>query len=183
MGFAVEMYFDPQTEARVRDVWWELARQGVNSYQVDVGARPHVSLAVFLDLDPECLREDMADFARRTPCLPVCLGSVGSFPGGEGVVFLAPVVSAGLLEMHRCYHEGLARLGVRPVPYYLPSEWVPHCTVAMHSPGDQLAKAVQVCRQSKVFGSGWFQEIGLIRFEDPASRTKHLYTFPLQPSA
>lgn len=180
MGFAVELYFDPQTEARVRGLWQTLASQGVNSYQIDVGARPHISLAVFTDLDPERLRADMEDFGRVTPRLSVELASVGSFATAEGVVYIAPAATPLLLETHRHYHARLTALQVQPIDYYLPGRWKPHCTVGTHLPSDKMADALRICRESCIFGPARFEEIGLIQFQGPTARTEFLYTFPLQ---
>lgn len=180
MGFAVELYFDPQTEARVRALWETLACEGVNSYQIDVGARPHVSLAVLTQFDAECLRADMEQFGQITPRLPVELASAGSFATAEGVVYIAPAATPELLETHRRYHDRLSRLQVRAIDYYLPGRWTPHCTVGTHVSTDKMPQALRMCRESSVFGAGCFQEVGLIRFQGPTARTEYLYTFPLQ---
>lgn len=178
MGFAVQMYFDRQTEARLRDLWEALARAGVNSHMIDVGARPHVSLAIFPRVGIDSLRPAMEDFARRTPPLAVRLTSVGSFPGQEGVVFLSPLASDGLLGTHRRYHECLARLDAQPDPRYLPGLWVPHCTVAVHAGPHEVAEAVRICLASDVFGPGRFEQIGLVEYGG-GEKTRFLYTFPL----
>ena len=49
-GYAVELSFDPRTEAAVRRVWDDLAREGVNDFMSGFGSHPHISLAVFDEL-------------------------------------------------------------------------------------------------------------------------------------
>ena len=179
MGFAVELYLDSLTDAKVRRVWASLAEAGINSHLITVGARPHVSLAVFGELDPECLRADMQDFARVTPQFAFRLSSVGTFGSDEGVVYIAPERTQTLTETHRRYHERLARLGALPSRYYWPGVWRPHCTVAMHVTSDKIEAAVCVCQAADVLGEGRFTEIGLIEFGGTLAKTNHLYSFPL----
>jgi len=59
MPFAVEMYFDPATEAEIRALWNSLAQAGVSSRLPDSGSRPHISLAVFQSLDPARFRAEL----------------------------------------------------------------------------------------------------------------------------
>ena len=51
MGYAVHLYFDKQTETRIFTLWQRLAEQGVSSVVLDIDSRPHVSLAVFKDIN------------------------------------------------------------------------------------------------------------------------------------
>ena len=90
-GFAVELLFDPAMEARLRALWKALAQAEVSSSMLDIGARPHVSLAVFERLDPTSMHAELDGFARENPPLEVTLSAVGTFPGAEGAVFIAPV--------------------------------------------------------------------------------------------
>ncbi len=180
MAFAVEMYLDAKTEAKVRDLWAALAAAGVTSYLPDAGARPHVSLAVFPQVSPAYLRTDLAEFARKTLPLPIQLATVGLFPLGPDIVYIAPVVAPSLIEMHRSYHERLAVIGVESAEYYWPGRWVPHCTAGMRIPPGKIPAAVKICMNSQVFGNGLFVEIGLVEDpQGPAGRTTFWYTFPL----
>ncbi|MBI3948251.1 MAG: 2'-5' RNA ligase family protein [Armatimonadetes bacterium] len=164
MGYAVEVYFDPQAEARVRLLWQRLADQGISSPLSAAGSRPHVSLAVFERGDPVRLREELAALVPRCPPLSLLFSSVGAFPTQEGVVFLAPVVTPGLLEVHRRFHGQLQEAGIRSLEHYRPGRWVPHCTVATNLAPAQTALAMEVCVASSAFGPATLTEIGLVEF-------------------
>jgi len=164
MGFAVEAYYDPTTDERVRGLWEALARAGISDSMFAIGARPHISLAVFDDLDPDTLREEVAAFARNTPPLAVTLAAVGIFPGEEGVVYLAPVVTMELLELHARFHRRLRDLGLESAAYYCPGDWVPHCTVATGLPPDKVSLAVEACRSHDVFTTGQLTAVSLVEF-------------------
>jgi 2'-5' RNA ligase len=164
MGYAVEMYLDPAAEERVRSVWNELKSAGLDSTMLDIGARPHLSLAVFDDVETPSLCALVEDFAASVVGFSSMFAAVGTFPGDEGVVFLAPAVSSELLALHRSLHERLVRLGQRSWSYYLPGRWVPHCTVGLGLTGSSLAEAISVCRRSAAFGPFEVRELGLIEF-------------------
>lgn len=130
MGYAVELYFDRGTEERITRLWDTYREQNVTSLLPDLGFRPHISLAVFRDVEPALLTDVLVDIARNTLPLEVGLAAVASFPGAEGVLFLVPTVSKELIELHEYFHERISKLGLKANPYYLPGRWVPHCTIA-----------------------------------------------------
>ena len=50
MTFAIQLFVDPVSDTAVRSVWEELATTGL-SHMRDSGNRPHVSLALYRELD------------------------------------------------------------------------------------------------------------------------------------
>ena len=175
MGYAVTLNLSRDSAARVVRVWKGLAREAISSVMLDVGAQPHISLAVFQDLEPGVLRDDLSQFAQGTPPLSLDLASVGTFPTAEGVVFLAPAVTQELLEAHRRFHSFLRRQGVDCVDYYLPGRWVPHCTVATGVAPHRMGAALEVCVQSEAFGAVELDEVSLIEFPP----VREIYAFSL----
>jgi 2'-5' RNA ligase len=154
--FAVELLFDPEAEAAVLDVWREVAGVG-SSVLFDLAARPHVTLAVHEEPDGPQLDRTVRRF--RAPATPFRLASAGTFPGDEGVAFLAPVVTDALLELHRRWHA--ASPGSHE--HYRPGVWVPHCTVGILLEGRGMAEALEIARRALPI-RGEFREIALIAF-------------------
>ena len=111
-------------------VW---ARPWGNLRLSELGARPHVSLSVYGDgLDTNGFPERLLEFARSIDPFDFTLSSLGTFPGQEGVVFLAPVVTRRLLEVHARLPRGVFEAHNNTgMGHYLPGNWVPHCTVAI----------------------------------------------------
>lgn len=141
MAHALEMYFDEDADAAVRQLWQRLADAGLPSLAVRTHRRhrPHVSLAVAESLaaaDPAVLRPVLA---ARKPVLH--LHVLGTFPGSEGVLFLGVTVTARLLAFHGDVHAALAGQPGEHWPDYLPGRWVPHCTLAEGLDEAQVAKA------------------------------------------
>ena len=175
MGYAVELNLSWDSAARVVKVWESLAREGISSVMLDVGAQPHISLAVFEDLNPKALGTDLSRFSEHTPPLSLDLASAGTFPTAEGVVFLAPVVTRELLAVHGKFHSLLRERGIDSVAYYRPGNWVPHCTVAIDLAPDKIGAALEMCVQSDAFGAVELDELSLIEFRP----VREIYTFPL----
>lgn len=164
MGFAVEMYFDREAEERVRSLWLELQAAGLDSTLLDIGARPHLSLAVFDRVEVSALCGLVEEFADRVHGYSSLFAAVGTFPGNEGVVFLAPAVSGELLALHGTFHRRLLDLGLETWEYYSPGRWIPHCTVALRLSSKALPEAVDLCRRSAALGPFTIRELGLIEF-------------------
>ena len=175
MGYAIELYLSAEHATRVVALWERLADAGITSLMLDMGSRPHVSLAVLDALDPTSLRPHLGRFAQATPPLSLTLSHAGTFPTDEGVVFLAPVVTEALLALHDRCHEMLTANGSTSLAYYRPGHWVPHCTVGMNVPLDQIGAAVELCRESAALGPIEIDAVGLVEFRP----VRELYAFPL----
>lgn len=175
MGYAVEMYFDAQAERRVKHLWQTLMDEGVSSVLVDIGARPHISLTVLEDPSSDELRGQLECFERELAPIDLSLAAVGTFPTAEGVAFLVPSVAAELVHAHEVLHQRLSAIGASSNLYYQPGSWIPHCTVALDLMPVQLPLAMEICRNSSVFGRARLSEIGLVSFRP----VRELYTFPL----
>ena len=151
MAFAVELYFDTTSEAAVRAIWRELAERGIARSLHESENRPHVSLAVYEQLQlVECERA-LRRFADETAPFPLTLSDLGVFPiaheDQEAVVFAAPTVTRHLLDLHEEMHRLLGPLGRSPWAYYLPGAWTPHCTLAFRLPARLVPDALAVCRR------------------------------------
>lgn len=147
MDIAVELFFNPESEELVRDIWHMLAQAGVNSAMEDLGSTPHICLAVYNDVEIAALQKKVADFAAGFSPIPLRLSAVGFFPGEEGVMFLVPAPTEGLQKMHSWYHKNTEEWSHLVWPYYrLGGVWFPHCTLAMGLKDPELSQALRIVR-------------------------------------
>ena len=51
MQYAIELYFDPETEQQLRHLSERIAEEGLSSRFLDWKTRPHLTLACFSDVD------------------------------------------------------------------------------------------------------------------------------------
>jgi 2'-5' RNA ligase len=143
--FAVELFFDPPGEARVRGLWARLQAAGLPSRLLAEGHMPHVSLAVCDELDPGPFALELERFAVGEQPLDLSLVSVSTFATAEGVLFLGAVKTRALLELHERFFPRFAKAARRPWGYYRPQQWVPHCTLDIGLAPAQLAAALPIC--------------------------------------
>lgn len=164
MGHAVQLLLGATSRERVLALWQLLADEGVSSLLPDLGSVPHISLAVFDDLEVERILPVLADFARETSSVPITFAAAAAFPGDEGVVYLAPVVTGELLDAHEDFHARLAATDLECHPCYRPGSWVPHCTVGQDLPAGAIATALDHARRANVFGPAELDALTLVAF-------------------
>ena len=163
-GFAVELYFDANTEKSIfafRDAFY---KEGIKPVLGSLDDRPHVSLAVFSDIDQACLEDLTRKFAGKLARLPVELSAIGTFPTPDNVLFLIPVPTMKLLEIHQEFHEQLKCAHLRSSSYYHPGKWVPHCTIEFELPNRQFTKALKTAHQLFKPIKGEFRSLGIVSF-------------------
>jgi 2'-5' RNA ligase len=130
-AYAVVLYFDQETDSRLREVWAALDVHGVDSVARTHGPayRPHLTLAIIETADEagatEALRLPLAGAAG----LPVTLNALGFFLTGTAPAYLGITPTSRLLLLHEQVHAALGDLA--GWDYYRPGSWMPHCTLAM----------------------------------------------------
>ncbi|HVQ18150.1 MAG TPA: 2'-5' RNA ligase family protein [Actinomycetes bacterium] len=131
---ALELHLDPESESTVRALWTAIDALGVPSLGSALGAdyQPHVSLAVFAEVDPSTLVTAFAPVLGSCSGLPLTLTSLGFFVGSGSVAFLGVTPTERLLDTHRRVHAALADVVEESWSIYQPGTWVPHCTLAMN---------------------------------------------------
>jgi 2'-5' RNA ligase len=177
MPYVVQAYFDAHTEAAIRAINKRLADDDVAPYVFRAGHRPHISLAIYEEIDVAACRQQLAALAQTTPPIPVTLSHFGIFVEPKSVVFAAPTVTSPLLQLHHQAFQALESLGREPRPYYLPEHWVPHCTIAFFDEvSARIPEAVAIVQTLSLPLEAQLQEIGLIQ----ARPVEDLFTLPLE---
>jgi len=141
---ALELYFDPVADQRIRRVWDALEEVEVPSLREHTHRRhrPHLSLVVADHLDPDAVGAALAGTTVAAP-LRLSFQYVGQFVGR--VLWLGPAPTAALLAHQAAVHTRLMDAGIELSPFYLPGVWVPHCTLSMRVPRPVLSAAVRRC--------------------------------------
>ncbi len=176
MGLAIQLYFDSRAEQTIRHLRAALAEHGVPPVLDTLDDRPHISLAVLPGNDPMPLLPYVAELAQAVSAFPIALSALGIFPTTEGVLYLAPTPNMELLAAHRTLHQILAATAFERNAYYLPEQWVPHCSIALELRPAQIAAAVEICLQEFSPLTATCREVGLITFRP----VKAIETYPLR---
>ena len=126
MPYSVGLYFDPATDDLVRQVWQNLSEAGLADYYPVSGNRPHITLALFDDTDPDRVEPILREVVESLAAFPLSFQQIGVFPGQKPVVFWAPVVTQALLRLQRGLYDQLAPFSRQPeFDFYQPGHWVP----------------------------------------------------------
>ncbi len=175
-GYAVELFFDSETERSIRAFRDSIYKMGILPILGAMDDRPHVSLAVFGQTDPYKLEKITALTANNFGPMPVRLEAVGVFPSTSNVLFLYATPSQGILNLHNAFHDVLNQEGIPSSAYYWPDQWVPHCTLEFELPDAQLRLALDLCKQHFTPILGMFTHLGVIAFRP----IEYLADYPLE---
>lgn len=156
MSFGAAFIFDPQTTRAVREVWQAQADAGLPSFMLGVDYPPHMTLLMGEGVDLPGLRPGVAMLASRIRPVPVMFESLGVFPAEYGVVFLAPCIHQGLLDLHAAFWTAFEPFVSGPASQYRPGVWVPHVTLGFQLKSGELGRVTE-------FLAGWeFPRSGLV---------------------
>ena len=163
-GLAVELFLDPSAEEKVLMFREIIYREGIKPVQGLMNDKPHVSLAVFPTKAPDKVIELTRQFACTAPRFSFRLGAVGTFPTKDNVLFISPVPSVTLLQVHAEFMARVAAAGINCSPYYLPGVWVPHLTLEFDISSDELCRSVKIFKEYFTPIDGEFIQLGVVRF-------------------
>lgn len=141
MVHSIELVFDADTEATIRQLWATLADAGIPSQAP--ASRPHVTLVVAQCIDP-AVDALLAPALAGLP-LDCTLGAPVLFGKGGTVLARLVVSSSALLALHaEVYRLSLPHLTPGPMPHTAPGQWTPHVTCARHVGPAQLGRALRI---------------------------------------
>ena len=159
MGYAVELFLKEDESQTLRRLF-----AAAGSVLDRIGTAPHVSLAVFDDVDVAKLTAVVKAFAVGTSPVTVRFSSVGLFPGPQNVVFLAPVVTPSLLSVHAALHLRLAAAGLSSDPHYHSGAWVPHCAITVEEPLASSLETIRLIHERNLMGEYEIDAVGIVKF-------------------
>ena len=162
MSYAVVLYFDYESSDRIYAVKQLLTDNGIKINEI---AKPHISLAIYDDIDEQELIAKIKEFTRRRIDLFLTLSYIGIFPSNENAVFLAPKVTQNLLDFHFEFLQFMSGLKSKLNAYYDVTAWVPHCTIGMNITDTELSKAVTILKDNaKLPIEGRLDRIAIVKF-------------------
>ena len=178
MPFAVELYFDPSTEAFIRSAWKAIDEAGISDSMPKGGYRPHVSLGVCDYLESNTFEKELSSFAASVAPFRLSFPNIGTFSTSEGVVYLGVTLTEQLLNVHMRFHKIFKKYAQEQREYYAVGRWVPHCTLAFGLSEDQIVETVTVCRLIDLPISAEVKEIGVVKVSPTSCQT--LYSCSLK---
>jgi hypothetical protein len=158
MVHSIELLFDPDTEAAVRQVWGELRAAGLPGQRA--ASRPHVTLTVSERIDAE-VDEPLRVCAARLP--QDCRVGAPMLFGRPALTLVRLIVpSAGLLALHEAVDVLCqSHMTSGPFAHSRPGEWTPHVTLCRRLASADVGAALGVIGAVDIEGTF----IGLRRWD------------------
>ena len=136
MKYAIEMYFDKNTEDKIMSLAQKVADHGFSTKFLEWKTKPHVTLAIFNDVDEQRCIELLQEFTRGKTQIPTFLDSVGMFNDTK-TIFLNPTMTRKMYQLQEDLHVAMEEFDKKGWDWYLPDGWVPHCTIALNGEDEE----------------------------------------------
>ena len=180
MQYAIELYFDKETENKLFHLAQRVADENLSTKFLEWKIRPHLTLACYNDLDEQDCIIKLKEFAKNHKVIPANIGSVGMFNDTK-TIFASPVMNKRMYQFHSELHDCLKDYDTTGWEWYCPDNWVPHCTLALTKEDENSVfyRASDLILHEFKKISGEFVAIGLVKMTFPASSANELYTIEL----
>ncbi len=177
MQYAIEMYFDRDSEQKIYDLVYKIADKNISKKFLEWKTRPHLTLACFNDVDEAKCIESLNRFAQGQKILPAYLSSVSMFTDTK-TIFLSPTMNSSMYQFQRELHQAMEGFDTKGWEWYTPDCWVPHCTVALtrEDGPDAFFQASDLVLREFQKIAGEFVSVGLVKISFPV---EEIYTVAL----
>lgn len=125
---AVLGYFDKSTEDFICSVKNKTALSICETGEL-VLSRPHITFLITDDRGIKFMEKRLEGMLKKSHMPAIRFSHIGYFPS-SGVVFLGITPTYDLMRFHEMIASKFEGTKADISPYYLPSKWVPHCSIA-----------------------------------------------------
>ena len=144
MNYAIELVFDDESQKVIDNLRIELSKNGVHDEAVKLN---HISIGDYKTDNIEGLKEKIIDFSKTIKPFEISLVSVGTFMTKENVIFLEPVMTRELMEIHRKFINFMNDFDGVLNSYYDIDKWMPHCTISIRLSDKELFKVIEILKE------------------------------------
>src|SRR4051812_18192597 len=104
MPVAIELFLDDPSAEVIRAIWRKIAEAGISQHLHTSGVRPHVSLVVGDEVDDAGVAAALAAWTVTASPPVVSFVGLGITPSESPNIYLTPVVTPELLDLHAGLH-------------------------------------------------------------------------------
>ncbi|AJC79929.1 RNA ligase family protein [Rhizobium etli bv. phaseoli str. IE4803] len=123
---------------------------------------PHLTLALYEELDPDQLAEALNRVFRTRPAVTLSFSSIGHFENDFLVLWARPNNGERLFQLHAALHQEIDPVHCHE--HYRPGNWVPHCTIASKIPKARSEIAIHWANRNRIRFSVIFDAADFVQF-------------------
>ncbi|WP_400190219.1 2'-5' RNA ligase family protein [Hymenobacter sp. B81] len=128
---AITSLLNPQNAARINGIIHSLETEfGLDDVQATPD--PHITYLLAGSMQPEMLKQVLAEVAATTAPFAAYTTGLGLFPGPNPVIYIPVLRSDDLNRLHHRLLSAAAPLCQRTDRYSQPDLWLPHISLALH---------------------------------------------------
>ncbi|WP_267552915.1 2'-5' RNA ligase family protein [Rhizobium rhizogenes] len=141
MPYAIVLKCSNASATPVTDLWREASRFETVPSMEALHYPPHLTFAVYQDIDVPLLFATAQKAFGNTPPLSVEFSGIDHFPNDMLVLWARPADDRALRRIHHAIHEEIDPALCHE--YSRPDRWRPHCTIAMKIPVSAAEQALK----------------------------------------
>ena len=164
MAYSIELYFDTAFEIKIRHLWDLLNKNNVPSIMQKIGSRPHLALSVLNFIEEVEIPNIIQYLVNNHKLFGIEFPAISMIPGKSQTVFLSPSLNVQLIDMQHNLYDHLIEKGYSPQKFYIPNQWLPHCTISKELSFKETLETFTVCENYSVTGNATVTEVGIIEF-------------------
>jgi hypothetical protein len=175
MASGAAFNFDSDTDAAIRGLWQLQEDAGVPSRMLSLNYPPHMTIITCEDTDVARLAEPLREFLLRVPPMTVNFHSLGVFNTVDGVIYLSPVVTSAMLDLHASLWRLMEPYVHETNLLYSPGMWVPHVTLNVEVPEEKIGLAMDVLHRANLPRVATIQTLFIADFDGEKPDFKELF--------
>ena len=144
MNYAIELIFDDNSQKEINELRKKLIENGVHDEAVKLN---HVSIGDYKTDNIEVLKNRVTEFSKTIKPFDLSLVSVGTFMTKENVIFLEPIITDELIDVHKRFIEYMKDFDGELNQYYDINKWMPHCTISIRLTDKELFKGIELLKE------------------------------------
>ena len=147
MPFSINIRSDNDSSDPIRSLWEECAILEELPSMEALAYPPHISLAVYDEIDESILFNAFDAIFSRLPTITVRFEELGHFEAPDRIILWAnPILPTEIEEIHDHIHQAIDINLCRP--NYRPGIWVPHCSLATGINKSRRGEALELMKRS-----------------------------------
>ena len=149
--YSIQLFFDKASENNLVLLIDEFRSKNLINHRY-VGDRfiPHISLSCYRDLDQNYADDIVKKISSSYSPFDVSFSYIGIFNEEIKVLFLGPIITKSLRNIHRYLNDFYIDHDRVCWDYYLPDKWVPHCGIIVDDEPGKIQEGLKLIMDRKL---------------------------------